>query len=599
VIKGVKVGSSPAWLAARLEAIGQRPINNVVDVTNFVLFELGNPCHAFDLAKLAGRSLHVRTARAKEQLVTLDGTSRVMKGNEVVICDANGPTSLAGIMGGLASSVTSNTTDIVIEMATWDPVKVRTAARAHQLRTSASSRYERIVDARTLVAAMDRACELILHVAGGSLCEGQLDVHAQPKPATTITLRPSRVHALLGVEIETDTIVRCLQRLEIDVGPVGRGGEVLLCTVPVHRPDLTREVDLIEEVARLVGFDKIVAKDRVLVPVQSAQHDELARRSVAGALAAQGFFETITFSFATPKAAALSTHAGLEPIVMDDARRGDEPALRSSPLTGLLAARAHNQNAGASQDGGVRLFELASAFMQKPLAAGTKLDDHSVRSVEKNVLALLMDAPGTKVDHQREGVRLLRGAIEAVVRSCTGDARDLKVTPLQTGSKPVSGAYDDRGFAQLQVRDAKGVMRELGCFGLASKAAMQTFALDHPVLIAELDMHALVASGPVRSKVVLPPGFPSIERDVSLIVDERVMWATIEHEVQAHAQAPLESVAFVTTFRGPQVGEGKKSVTMRLAYRDATRTLTHSEIDAPVQQLLSKLKEKIAFEIRT
>ncbi len=599
VLRGVRVGPSPAWLAARLEAIGQRPINNIVDITNYVLFELGNPCHAFDHRTLQGNLLHVRRAAAKEKLTTLDGVPRTLRGGEIVICDAAGPTSLAGIMGGLPSSVTHATTDVVLEMATWDPVQVRTSARAHQLRTSASSRYERIVDSRTLEAASLRACELILQVAGGTLCEGSLDVGPAPSPHTVVTLRPSRVGSVLGVSLETDTIVRCLQRLAIEVQPLGRGGETLQCTIPVHRPDLTREVDLIEEVARLVGFDKVPAHDRVRVPVQPAQHDELTRRNVANALAGLGFFETVTFSFATPKAAALACPAGLEPIVMDDARRGDEPALRSSPLTGLLAARARNQNAGATQPGGVRMFELASAFVQRPLRPGETLTDHSERSLEQPTLCLLMDAPGTKIDALREGVRQLRGCIESVVRAATGSASDLIVQALATGEQPPAAIFEASGFATLHVRDAKGNLLHAGHAGLASKAALQMFALDAPVLMAQLHMQALVHAGPVRSRVVLPPAFPAIERDVSLIVDERVAWGTIESELQQLASRPLESARFVTTFRGPQVGEGKKSITVRLSYRDDLRTLTHTEIDAPVQQLLGALRERIAFEIRT
>jgi phenylalanyl-tRNA synthetase beta chain len=255
VIRGVRVGESPAWLRASLEGIGQRPINNVVDVTNFIAAELGNPCHVFDMSKLAGGKIIVRCAHEGEALTTLDGKQRKLRADELVVADAQRAQGLAGVMGGAESEVSASTVDIVLEMATWDPVAVRRARRRHVLTTAASYRYERIVDQRTLAFAADRAAALIVEVAGGKVLTGTLSSGAPEANPTTVRFRPSRCVALLGYDIATDRIVRHLRAVGVDVGPLGRSGDELLCTVPAHRPDLTREVDLIEEVARIEGLD--------------------------------------------------------------------------------------------------------------------------------------------------------------------------------------------------------------------------------------------------------------------------------------------------------------------------------------------------------
>lgn len=596
VIRGVKVKESPQWLKGCLEAIGQRPINNIVDVTNFICAELGSPCHVFDMAKMGGKKIVVRLAKDGEALTTLDGKQRKLKADEVVVADGERTQGLAGVMGGSDSEVSSATVDVVLEMATWDPVAVRRAARRHQLRTTASHRYERIVDARTLEAAANRAAALIALLGGGTICPGTLRAGKQLEAQTTVRLRPQRCRAILGVELAADRIVQHLHAVGVKTGPLGRGGDELLCTMPVHRPDLTREIDLIEEVARIEGLDSIPVQDRMSVRVRAPQQSERARRELASVLTGLGFYETITFSFTTPKHAKTLCPTGLEAIVMDDARRGDEPALRPSVLTGLLSCRMKNQHAGVSQppgvssvgSGGVRLFEVASAYAQK---AGKR---DAADTVEHLNVGLLLDCPGRSIDDQRAGVRQVRGVVEALVKALAGDVRKLKIEP----ATPHAPAFDKGAFARVSL-NIGSAEEALGYFGLLDKSALASFDLATPVAVAELNLDVLTKQYPPRSRVVVPPALPGIERDVSLVVAEDLRYDTIRAALEARKKGALEDVQYVTTYRGKPFPQGKKSVTVRLSFREAGRTLTHEEVDAPVNALLNDLKGAFAFEIRT
>lgn len=584
IVRGVRVQQSPAWLRARLEGAGQRPINNIVDITNFIALELGNPCHVFDLKKLAGPRIVVRFARDGEKLTTLDGKQRVLRSDELVVADADRAQGLAGVMGGLESEVTESTTDVVLEVATWDPVCVRRAARRHELRTTASHRYERIVDARTLEFAAERATALLCELGGGKACSGELREGAPPASPTTVRFRPARCTMLLGYTLPLETMVRHLRALEIDVGPLGRGGEELLCTIPPHRPDLSREVDLIEEVARLQGLDAVPVHDKVGVRVAPLQRDRLARREVSGILVGMGFFETVTFSFASPKDAGVFAPAGLEVIALDDARRGDEPALRPSVLTGLLATRRQNQHGGVSRAGGVRLFEVANTYAQKRGAGG-------VDTAESTSVAMLLDVPGKgRADDVREAVRAMRGAVEALVRGTHGAGAALTFEP----SEPRCAAFDSGAYASIVIAGTT-----VGGMGLISKGVQTSYDLASAVVGCELSLKALTDGFPPKSVVVVPPAFPGIERDLSLVMDESVRWSTIEGLVKKHHAAPMDGVEFVGTFRDAEkIGKGKKSVTLRLSFRDPTRTLRHEEVDAPVQALLGNMRREVAFDIR-
>ncbi|HYE60977.1 MAG TPA: phenylalanine--tRNA ligase subunit beta [Phycisphaerales bacterium] len=595
VIRGVKVGPSPAWLREKLEAVGQRSINNVVDVTNFINFELGNPCHAFDLAKLEGRTLHIRWAKDKEPLTTLDGKKRTLAKDELVVADASKATSLAGVIGGGDSEVSESTTDVVLEIATWDPATVRRASRRHQVRTDASHRFERIVDPRTIALALDRGAALIAQVSGGRVCPGVL-AQGRPLPEPTrIRFRPRRCTALLGIEVGVDDMVRYLNAVGVEVGPMGRGGEELLCAAPAHRPDLTREVDLIEEVARLHGLDNIPINDKMLVAVRPPQAVELARREMTSLLTGLGFYETVTFSFTTPKDAAMFMPQGVEEARVDDERRGGEPSLRPSVLTGLLTVRRKNQHAQVRVPGGVRLFEVASIFGQsKAEDTGRETGATQGRTIETTTLALLADVAvkgkTASTGELQHGVRSLRGVIESLVTALAGTKATLEFAPI---SAPYAPAFEPSSFANIRLNG-----QQLGYLSLLTKATLAHYDLSTPVVVAELNLPLLLAQYPPKGSIAHLPEFPGIERDLSVVVDERVAWKQIEDAVRGSAKPPLEHVEFVTTFRAEKLGKGKKSVTLRLSFREPGRTLRHEEVDAPVAGVVEALKSAVGAELR-
>lgn len=583
VIRGVKVGPSPDWLKAAIESVGQRSINNVVDVTNFIAFELGNPCHVFDMKKLAGSTLCIRAAREGEMLTTLDGKKRTLKSDELVVADAEKPQSLAGVMGGQDSEVTTATTDVVLEVATWEPVAVRRAARRHQLRTDASHRFERIVDARTLEDASNRATKLILEVAGGEVV-GDLMHAGAPLPAPVrVRLRPARVSALLGIEVPKDEIIAILHKLDMIIEPLGRSGDELSVEVPAYRPDLTREIDLIEEVARIKGLDAIPVSPRMTLKVKGPQVSESARREIGSILTGLGFYEAVTFSFCSREDAERFMPHGLSRVEVDDERRKHEPALRPSVVPGLLGSRRANRNARVNVAGGVRLFEFAAVFAQ---GAGNATQEHI------NV-TLILDCPVSgktaSVGDMQTGVRLMRGAVESLARALSGAHHDLRIEP----SKPCCKAYREDGFAKLTLGGA-----DLGSIGIIAQDVQSSFDLEAPVVAAELNLKTLCANYPARAKVETLAAFPAIERDISFIVAEDVTYARIEREALSSKVERLEACTFIGTYRGKQIGAGKKSVTLRLTFRDHSRTLRHEEVDIPAQAVIDHLKKVAGAEVR-
>lgn len=584
VIRGLRVGPSPAWMVELLESVGQRSINNVVDVTNFINFELGHPCHVFDLAKLAGRTLEIRWAKKGEKLRTLDEKDRVLRADELVVADAERAQSLAGVIGGAESEVGPGTTDVVLEMATWDPVTIRRAARRLAIRTDAGHRFERIVDPREIETAARRAAALLLEVAGGELCEGILADGREFSPPTVIDLRPARASALIGVEIADTEQRELLGALEIGCEPVSGGA--LRCTIPHFRHDLTREADLIEEVARTKGLDAVPVLERMPVVAAPMQDGERAVEAIGSVLSGLGFFETVTFTFVNETDARPFLPAGLRLLAVDDDRRKHEPFLRPSVLPSLLACRRTNQNAQADVPGGVRLWEQGSVFAE--------WDRPGRDGIENRNLTLLMDVPGSgkkrSADDRQQGVRLMRGAIEEVIRALAGAGEAIEVTP----GEPCQAGFDGGAYADVAVGGTR-----LGAFGMLSEEIQRAYGLEIPVMGAEINLDGLVALFPARADVRAMPAFPSIERDLSFVVGEGVAWSDLRGLVSEADPELLEEAEFVGAYRGKQTGAGRKSVTMRLRFRAPDRTLRHEEVDPQVDALVKMAKERVGAELRS
>ena len=579
VIRGVKVGPSPEWLQRRLVAIGQIPRNNVVDATNFVLFELGQPTHVFDLATLAGAEIHIRRAKDGEPFLPLGSDAKEVKltANDLVIADRDRPVALAGVKGGALASVTEQTTDLVLEAATFDAVAVRNASRRHGIASDSSYRFERIVHPAEIDAAADRLAALIIEIAGGTMCDGVVADGAPLPAARAIRLRPARARQILGFDIETPRMMRLLDTLGFAPKLSGSGAtEAIDTTAPARRVDVEREIDLIEEICRLNGLDAVPVSDTIPIRVPQRNPVERGTREVKDLLVGMGFIESITHSLVAEKAGEAFLPKGATLLRVDDERAGGEPALRPSVVTSLLRVRRHNEDQGAAN---LRVFEFASAFHY---AGGTH--------VERPTLALVADAPADGAAGARDAqgaFRLMRGVVERVLTLVA--PRVAKIEFAKSDATPWLSAG-----ARVLVDG-----REIGVMGVVDGRVLKAHGLERPTAAAELELRGLLAKYPPENAAQELPAFPAADRDISAIVSEQVSYGDIEQAIHALGLANLESVSFVTTFRGKQIGDGRKSVSLRLVFRKHDGTMKSEEADASVTRAITTLREKLGAEIRS
>jgi phenylalanyl-tRNA synthetase beta chain len=539
-IDGVSIAPSPAWLMARLRAIGARPINNIVDVTNFVLHELGQPMHAFDMKLLDGNQIIVRRARAGEKLTTLDGTERALQPGMLVIADAQKPTAIAGVMGGQYSEVTNQTTSILLEAACFEPRQVRNTRTALGMSTDASYRFERGVDPDMMLRAVRRAVTLMLQVAGGHIT-GATDVYAQRFANPTVPLRVQRVQRVLGVAMNA-------QQMEQLLAPIGfqfdeqRNG-TLNVVVPGHRRyDVNREVDLIEEVARRYGYDNFPTE---LLPFRPSvvPEDALAQfeNELRVYLVGRGFLEARTVTFAPD---AEGDVALLLPL------SATESKLRRALLPGLLRRVEYNFNRGVRN---IRLFEIGTVF-----------------------------APGP-AGHPRESTH-----IAAVF---TG----LREPPHWTGNAQPYDIWDLKGLSE-ELAGMVGDAQPLRA-GVLPKDSIDAPAWAGEILGLEF---VLPARGRARARPQFRalPQFPAIEQDMALIVPEALASEVIEQTVRSAAGPLLENVEPFDLYRGKGIPQGTRSIAYRLRFRAADRTLTDSEADAAMKRIMGQLKDEHGVERR-
>ncbi len=560
VIKNVKVGPSPQWMIDYLEAVGMRSVNNIVDITNFVLMEYAQPLHSFDYDKLAEGRIVVRRALPGETLVSIDETTCKLTPDMLVIADAKKAVAIAGIMGGLDTEVTNETTTILLEAAQFDPLTTRKTSRALGLMSESNYRFERGVDPVALDEASQRACALICELAGGQMVEGLADVWATPYQAPQVTLRPERTAKLLGINVPVERQVEILAGLGLEPK---LDGEKIACTIPSFRADLTREADLIEEVARMVGYDKITLLSKVAHPVRPMGLFERIRREAIHTLTASGYSEAITFSFIDAEEATLF---GFDNVICVDKKvRRTNNALRPTLLPSLLRACKSNQAVGNPS---VSLFEIAAVF-----PAGTDKESLPEEYIQ---LALV----------STEGLQDVRGCLAATVN------RIAPQTKLEV--KPADSAGLAEGVAAVVLLDGE----EVGQIGLVSAAVLKHYGLEKSIAAATLKLPALIERANLTRTAHLLPKFPPINRDLSLVIDEDVTWGELIKVVHSVAQPLRVAEKYVTTYRGKQVPAGKKSVTMNLEYRSAEETLTGQQVDQQIEELLTPLKAKFAAELR-
>lgn len=587
LLKNVVIGPSPWWIKKRLLAVGMRPINNVVDVTNLVMMEFGQPLHAFDYKLLTGGRIVVRRARAGEAITTLDGDERQLDTEMLVICDAEKPVAVAGVMGGENSEVSDTTTDILLESACFDPVSVRRTARRLNLSTEASYRFERGVDPGGTLLALERAVQLLTDVTGGEIVAGGVDFRADIKSPPPITLRVGRTSRLLGVDLDAATISRYLKSIEIGVSQ--QDEETLIVQPPSFRIDLEREIDLVEEVARLEGYNEIPPA-MPLVPMSFPEKDDnrLLRSRLSAMLTAQGFFEAINYSFVSP------SHFDQLGLAEDDQNRqtvnllnplsDDQAVMRTILLPGLLENVRRNIN---YQNSDLRLFEIGKVFIAKT---------GGEQPMERTHLAGVLCGrryPGAPVFHH--GAELTdvfdaKGTIELLL----GDL-DLAGVSVRVSCDSQLPPYADKGLAGL-VTTAEGLA--LGYFGRVAPMALKNFGIKQEVFFFTLDLDGLTDCRSVDKKIVALPKFPKVSRDIALLVPEETPAGDMLVAIRQVGEKLLEGAEIFDVYRGKSIEAGFKSVAISITYRSHEKTLNDKVINKIHQKLISMLESRFKGRMR-
>ncbi len=583
IIKNVKIGPSPDWLVERLEAIGERPINNVADITNYVMHELGQPMHAFDLDKLAGNRIIVRRAKAGETIKTLDDVERKLDDTMLAICDAEKPAAIGGIMGGFSSSITENTTTVLLEVAYFTRENIRQTSRKLGLATEASYRFERGVDIGNLINASNRAAELICDLAGGELGEF---VDVFPTKADTRQIKSENisyaVERLTGLKVSEPECVRILSSLGIT--PAEDNGTTFVA--PSWRHDIAIEEDLVEEVARHVGYEKIAEELPPAFGAGEYQASEPRKRRLRETLVDLGFNEAVSYSFIDAK---YDSKFGTVPGILDDRIEDKfvtlqdsviEGAVRMRPtlLPGLLEAVRLNFN---QQGKDVQIFEIGKGF-------AAKLSEDRLPT-ERELLSLVVTGGSILANRELTTRELdfydVKGAVEAAMETIGFPHiafSAARVTHLREGQS-----------AKISCGEL-----EVGTIGRLNEELSGDYKFKQAVYVAELDLQALMAEDTPPNLYHSLPKYPSIVRDVSLLVSRQITFEEIRASILAQGRELCRSVSFVDIYEGKGIDPEQRSLTVRLEYRSDERTLIESEIDALHGELIDVVEKDLNIRRR-
>ncbi len=576
VIKNVNIGPSPMWLKSRLESSGVRSINNVVDVTNYVLLELGQPLHAFNYDLIEGRKIVVRAAGDGEVLKTLDGVERKLTPEDLLICDGKRPVALAGVMGGANTEVSDNTKNILLESAYFDPSAIRKTSRKTGLKSESSYRFERGVDPNGITKALDRAAELIGELSGGQIAKGIIDEYPAIIEPSQVVLSPKRVNSILGTGIDAGEITRILKGLGFENAP-STNGEITF-RIPTWRVDVTREIDLIEEIARLHGYGKIpVTLPRVIMKSEGLDTGKKVKNILKEVLVSAGFHEVINFSF--EDCGLLTLFGKSEALEILNPLSSEGSVMRTSLLPGIIRNSVLNLN---RQEHDVRLFEAGKIFI--PSGRG---------SLPVEITKLAAAATGRRQPELWDKEEF--------------DFYDFKILL-------------DRGFGALSISESVNFLRatEIGFLHPGKSASVFIGEEDcgfvgelHPDLldkleiskrlfVMEIDLDKITGKYGETRKAFSPlPRFPAVRRDIALIVDEEIPAGSILEEIGRIDTKLIEDAEVFDVFTGSPVEKGKKSVAISLQLRAADKTLTDEEINKVQDKTIKKLQLALGADLRT
>lgn len=571
-ISNIIVQESPDWLKNRLKAIGLAPINNVVDVTNYVLHELGQPLHAFDAAKIKGNKIEVKTLPAGTKFVTLDDVERELHEDDLMICDSEKPMCIAGVFGGTYSGVTEHTSAIFLESAYFDSVSIRKTAKRHGLNTDASFRFERGIDINMTEYALRRAALLIKEIAGGDISSEVVDLYPKKAQEQQVFLSFEKINSLIGQEIPRDTIKSILSSLEIKVNNITESG--LGLTIPTYRVDVEREVDVIEEILRVYGYNNIDYKEKLNASIAKSSQFENYRIQdvVANMLAAQGYFETMTNSLVA--SSVKSSLNAEDAVAMLNPLSADLSVLRTSMLSSGLQTVSYNLN---RQKTDLKIFEFGKTYHR-----------NGKENEERQHLSLLITgerAPGSwALASQKTDFFFLKGSVEAILGRL--GLSDVICTPYE-------GSFLSEGLSCSK----NG--KYIGDYGVVSKSMLKEFDIKQDVFYADLDWDSiidLISTEHMTFKDI--PKYPEVTRDFALLINENISYQKVYDLAWATEKKLLKKVNLFDVYLGKNLPEGKKSYAVSFTLLDENKTLTDKQIDKIMSKLLASYQKELGAELR-
>lgn len=582
MLKNVKIGPSPEWMQQRLEGAGIRSINNVVDVTNFVMIELGHPMHAYDYDKITGKKLIARRAIEGEELHTLDDTSRKAKGEMLVIADSEKAAGLAGIMGGFETEITDTTTTVVLESADFYGPCIRRTARACGLSSEASGRFERGVDSETTIKALDRAAQLLQEMGACTVCEGIVDVYPNPKQANYVTFTPEQINNHLGTNIAKDVMLNIITSVGFDV--TKDENDEITVKVPSWRNDVTCMADISEEIARLHGFDKIKSTLPNGVSMQGTQSaKQTFIDKVKASLSSQGLYETISFALTNEETfnkLNIPQDSPLRKAVPIMNPLSDEyPLVRTTLLSSIFDNLARNL---ARKNDDVALFEVGSVFFPKALPV-TELPDEVVKIA--GAITGRRNAQGWNQANDMVDFYDAKGIIEELLAN-------LRVTRYTVEAGTHYAMHPGKTALFKKGRDV------IATVGEVHPAVLSAYGITKPVYIFELDATTVMKYMAKDLKYKALPKYPATSRDLAMLVDVDVNAADIEKAMTKVAGQNLTQITLFDVYTGKQVEEGKKSLAFSLTFQSNDKTLTDAEIDPAIEKIVAKLQKDFNANLR-
>ena len=582
MIKGVKIGLSPDWMIRRLEAVGMRSINNVVDVTNYVMMELGHPLHAFDFHFLHEGRIVVKSAQEGEKFTTLDNQVHSLTAEDLMICDGQRPVAMAGVMGGLDSEVKDDTETILLEAAYFKPTSIRRTSKRHGLHTESSHRFERGADIDMIPVALNRAAGLIAELSGGRVLSGTIDIYPQQLKPLVLDLSAKKTEELLGISVDRDTLQALLESIGLRV-QAGNSSDSLEVGVPSFRPDIEREVDLIEEVARLYGYDRVPVTMPVgTVDAKLPSLRQRIQKTLRQTMVTGGFSEAMNYSFVSAdsmdKIGIIIGDERLSQIKVLNPLSEDQSVMRTSLVPSLLETVSRNLNYRSSD---FRLFELRPIFL-------TQGGDHEC--AEHLSLTAMMS-----------GQREPEGWSQS---SSSVDFFDLKGVVEEILAKVnIYNVFFDSSVSQPYLHPGKSCQlmfgkQSLGFLGEVHPEILSKFDINQPVYLFELDVEKIIVAAGEHAKFRVLSRFPDVIRDSALLLDESITASQVMNIVHRSKIKSIESVNIFDLYTGKGVPVGKKSLAVRVCYRDMEKTLTEEEVSKSHDKLIRSLCHHLGAEIR-